>query len=270
MTVRLTLIPIRHRVLGFTRYASVHDTPDTPHTSTPFWELSPVLWCIWKLSPITWYTPYLHTIWELRQSFCASGSFANPLGSPLPLRPPLHQRLHCDCDACTFCTEGALGAKKKCNGVEKLPYAPDTPAVPCGVKVQVMGNDMVWRCKEAHTSTPFGSFASPAVHMAHLVSPKEGFALKNWRSSHMPPDAPECTWCTWCTWCTYGAKVQRCKGVKQVSKQGVIHQRCKKDNVIEDSAPQVQRQMAWSCILLAKLPNGGACETCGGAQSSQS
>ena len=55
---------------------------------------------------------------------------------------------------------------------------------PSGVKVQVLGNDMVWRCKEAHTSTPFElhlrcTFAIPAVHMAHLLSPKEGFALKN-------------------------------------------------------------------------------------------
>ena len=78
------------------------------------------------------------------------------------------------------------------------------------------------------TSTPFElhlrcTFASPAVHMAHLLSPKEGFALKNWRSSHMHLMHLMHLRCK-------GAKVQRCKGVKQVSKQGVIHQRCKKDN----------------------------------------
>ena len=48
------------------------------------------------------------------------------------IRQSFAPEVHCDCDACTE------GAKKKCNGVEKLPYAPT---------VQVMGNDMVWRCK---------------------------------------------------------------------------------------------------------------------------
>ena len=118
---------------------------DTPPTSTPFESFASPLVHL-EASPIHLVHPYrcstlLH--------FFDAHTFA--------------PEVHCDCDACTE------GAKKKCNGVEKLPYAPT---------VQVLGNDMVWRYKKAHTSTPFESFASPAVHMAHFLSPKKGFALK--------------------------------------------------------------------------------------------